>query len=87
MDQMAGRTSPEMGEREMGLEIARWMVALGSVGAAVGLTVYGIATSTLHPMQELIQPSIILMVGGLILFVIGMVAHHRMDETDSSADL
>ncbi len=70
----------------MGLEIARWMVALGSVGAAVGLTVYGIATSTLHTMNELIQPSILLMIGGVILFVIGMLAHHRMDESDSSAE-
>jgi hypothetical protein len=70
----------------MGLEIARWMVALGSVGAAVGLTVYGIATSTLRPMEELIQPSIVLMIGGIILFVIGMVAHHRFDESDGSAE-
>ena len=70
----------------MGLEIARWMVALGSVGAAVGLTVYGIATSTLQPMDEIIPLSVILMVGGLVLFVIGMLAHHRMDESEQPAD-
>ena len=70
----------------MGLEIARWMVALGSVGAAVGLTVYGIATSTLEPMDEIIPLSIILMVGGLILFAVGMLAHHRMDEADQSSE-
>ncbi len=70
----------------MGLEIARWMVALGSVAAAVGLTTVGIATSTLQPMDDLINLSVILMVGGLIVFVVGMLAYHRADDADHSAD-
>ena len=70
----------------MGLELVRLMVAVGAVGAAVGLTIYGMAASTLVPMEQLIQPSIILMVGGLILFVIGMVINRRLDDTDTPAD-
>ncbi len=70
----------------MGIEIARWMVALGSVAAAVGLTTVGMATSTFQPMDDLIRLSVILMVGGLIVFVVGMLAHHRADETDHSSE-
>lgn len=70
----------------MGIEITRWMVALGSVAAAVGLTVFGMATSTLQPMADLIQTSVILMVGGLAAFVVGMLAHHRMSKSDSSPE-
>lgn len=70
----------------MGIEIARWLVALGSVAAAVGLTLVGMATSTLQPMDDLIQLSVILMIGGLVAFVVGLLAHRRLQDTDSSAD-
>ncbi|MBA2521598.1 MAG: hypothetical protein H0V24_18225 [Chloroflexia bacterium] len=70
----------------MGIEIARWLVALGSVAAAVGLTLVGMATSTLQPMDDLIQLSVILMIGGLAAFVVGMLAHRRLQDTDPSAD-
>ena len=70
----------------MGLELSRWMVALGSVAAAVGLTVFGMATSTLHPMDDLVRLGIILMIAGGIVFIVGMLAHHRLDESDTSTD-
>jgi hypothetical protein len=68
------------------LEISRLMVALGSVTAAVGLVIVGMATSTLQPMQDLIQLSIYMMIGGLAVFVIGMLLHHRLDDSDHSTE-
>jgi predicted permease len=62
------------------------MVALGSVTAAVGLLIVGMATSTFQPMQDLIQLSIYLMVGGMIVFVVGMLLHHRLDDSDHSTE-
>lgn len=70
----------------MGTEIVRIMVALGSVAAAVGLTIFGIATSTFQPMDDLIRLGVILMIGGLVVFVIGMLAHRRLDDSEQSTD-
>lgn len=70
----------------MGIEIVRWMVALGSVAAAVGLTIVGIATSTFQPMDDLIRLGVILMIGGLAVFVVGMLAHHRLDDSEQPTD-
>lgn len=68
------------------LEVSRLLVALGSVTASVGLLIVGLATSTFQPMQDLIQLSIYMMIGGLIVFVVGMLLHHRLDDSDHSAE-
>jgi predicted permease len=68
------------------LEISRLRVALGSVTAAVGLVIVGMATSTFQPMQDLIQLSIYMMIGGLAVFLIGMLLHHRLDDSDHSTE-
>lgn len=70
------------GDELMGTEIVRLMVALGAVAAAVGLTIVGIATSTFQPMDDLIRLGVILMVGGLAVFVVGMLINHRLDDTE-----
>lgn len=68
------------------LEVSRLMIALGSVTAAVGFLIVGMATSTFQPMQDLTQISIYMMIGGMIVFVLGMLIHHRLDDSDHSTE-
>ncbi len=70
----------------MGIEIVRLMVAIGSVAAAVGLTIVGIATSTFQPMEDLIRLGVLLMIGGLAVFVVGMLAHRRLDDSERTTE-
>lgn len=69
------------------LEISRWLVAVGGVAAAVGLTLVGMATSTFTTMADLFQGSFYLMIGGLVVFIIGLLLNHRLDQPDASSDL
>lgn len=57
----------------MGGGVARWLVALGSVAAAVGLTLVGMGMSTLRPDQGLVTLGVILMIGGLVALVVGLI--------------
>ena len=69
------------------LEISRWLVAVGATAAAVGFTLWGMATTTLFPMEDLLQLAIILMVGGLVGFIIGMLINRRLDQTDNAPEI
>jgi hypothetical protein len=56
------------------LNIWSWLIVFGSVGAAVGFTLYGMGTSTLQPSGQIIDVGKILMVGGVVALAIGFVA-------------
>ena len=68
----------------MGSELARWMVALGSVGSAVGLVLLGMGTSYVQAEDGLITLGLILMVGGLVVAVIGGVVLRSADRSDET---
>ncbi len=63
------------------MNIWGWLVVLGAVGASVGLTLYGMGTSTLQPSGELINYGLILMVGGVIALAVGFVAYKATDKS------
>ena len=56
------------------MNIWGWLIVLGSVGAAVGFTLYGMGTSTLRPDPLLVDTGKYLMVGGLIALIVGFLA-------------
>lgn len=56
------------------MNIWGWLIVLGSVGASVGFTLYGMGTSTLLPDNLLISSGRYLMIGGLIALAVGFVA-------------
>ena len=56
------------------MNVAGLAVILGAVGASVGLTLYGMGTSTLQTDPQLHGIGQILMVVGVILLAIGLVA-------------
>ncbi len=58
----------EDGEAGRMNEIAKWMIVVGSVVAAVGLVVFGIGTSFVRPEASEINLGLILMIGGLVVF-------------------
>jgi hypothetical protein len=60
-----------------------WLVVLGAVAASVGLTVYGMGTSTLQPSMQMIDVGKYLMVGGLLALVIGFVAYKATERSGS----
>jgi len=64
----------------MGIEVARWMVALGLVAAAVGFTVFGMALAYRNPSQGQLTISYILMGVGLVAAVIGSIGLRAMGE-------
>jgi hypothetical protein len=66
------------------LNIWGWLIVFGSVGAAVGFTLYGMGTSTLQPDGLLVDTGKYLLVGGLIALVVGFVAY-KATEPSSSA--
>ena len=63
------------------MNIWGWLVVLGAVAASVGLTVYGMGTSTLQPSMQMIDVGKILMVGGLLALVIGFVAYKATERS------
>ena len=63
------------------MNIWGWLVVLGAVGASVGLTLYGMGTSTLQPDGQLVNYGLILMVGGAIALAVGFVAYKATDKS------
>ena len=66
------------------MNIWGWLIILGSVGAAVGLTLYGMGTSTLQPSGNLIDIGKYLMIGGTIALAVGAVAFKATERSESS---
>ena len=65
------------------MNLAGWLIVLGAVAAAVGLTLFGMGSSTLQADGQLISIGSILIVGGLVALVVGFVAYKA---TQSSGD-
>ena len=55
--------------------IARVLVSVGVVAAAVGFSFLGIATSTRETHEDALNLSYVLMAGGIIAAVIGLVMY------------
>lgn len=66
------------------MNLAGWLIVLGAVAAAVGVTLFGMGSSTLQADPQLINIGGILTIGGLIALVIGFVAYKA---TQSSSDV
>jgi len=64
--------------------VARLLVSLGSVAAAVGLVVFGMGTSFVVSDDSLVNLGLILMIGGLIATVIGGVIYRMTEVTNST---
>lgn len=63
--------------------IARLLAAVGFPASAVGLTVYGMATSMSQKDETLANQSLALMIGGFIVGMIG-IAIYRAQESRST---
>jgi hypothetical protein len=61
--------------RNIGVNLPGWLIVLGAVGASVGLTLFGMGSSTLQADSQLISIGTYLMVGGIAALIIGFVAH------------
>jgi hypothetical protein len=57
------------------VNLAGWLIVLGAVGAAVGVTLFGMGNSTLQADGQLVSIGSILTVGGLVALVVGFVAY------------
>jgi hypothetical protein len=57
------------------VNLAGWLIVLGAVAAAVGLTLFGMGSSTLQADGQLVNIGSILMVGGILGLVVGLVAY------------
>jgi hypothetical protein len=57
------------------VNLAGWLIVLGAVGAAVGVTLFGMGSSTLQADGQLVSIGSILTVGGLVALVVGFVAY------------
>ncbi len=66
------------------MNIWGWLIVFGSVGASVGLILYGMGTSTLQPDPLLVDTGRYLLIGGLIALIVGFFAFKATD-TSSSA--
>jgi hypothetical protein len=58
-----------------------WLIVLGAVGAAVGLTLFGMGSATLQADPQLVSIGTYLMVGGLVALVIGFVAYKATQQS------
>lgn len=65
------------------MNIWGWLVILGSVAASVGLTIYGMGTSTLQPSGDLVAYGKYLMIGGLVALVVGFVAYKATEPSET----
>ncbi|MCA9878375.1 MAG: hypothetical protein KC442_11355 [Thermomicrobiales bacterium] len=61
-----------------------WLIILGAVGSSVGLTLYGMGTSTLNVDPLLVDTGRILLFGGLLALVVGYVAFKATDSPNKS---
>lgn len=66
------------------MNIWGWLIVVGTVGAAVGFTLYGMGTSTLQPDGSLIDVSKYLMIGGVIALAVGFVAYKATERSSST---
>lgn len=66
--------------------IARLLVAIGLVAAAVGFTVFGMATSYVTFHDDYARISYILMAGGLVAAIIGLI-WYRAGEKRAAAQV
>lgn len=57
------------------MNLAGWLIVLGAVGSAVGVTLFGMGSSTLQADPQLVSVGGILTVGGLVALVVGLVAY------------
>ena len=57
------------------MNLAGWLIVLGAVGSAVGVTLFGMGSSTLQADGQLVNIGSILMVGGILGLVVGFVAY------------
>ena len=65
------------------MNLAGWLIVLGAVAASVGVTLFGMGTSTLQADGQLVNIGSILTIGGLLALVVGFVAYKA---TQSSSD-
>jgi uncharacterized membrane protein YidH (DUF202 family) len=56
------------------VNIWSWLIIVGAVAGGVGLTLFGMGTSTLTTDSQLFNIGLVLMVGGVIALVVGWVA-------------
>lgn len=61
-----------------------WLIILGAVGSSVGLTLYGMGTSTLLVDPLLVSTGRILLWGGLLALIVGFVAWKATDDPNKS---
>jgi len=69
----------------MGAEVARWMIAIGSVAAWTGIIVAGMGMSELIPGDVLIQRGVIVSILGFVALIVGIVLYRATVEPDQSA--
>lgn len=61
-----------------------WLIILGAVGSSVGLTLYGMGTSTLMVDPLLVSTGRILLWGGLLVLIVGFVAWKATDDPNKT---
>ncbi len=66
-------------------EVSRFLVALGAVAATVGFTVLGMGLSYVYVDENNVRLGLILMIGGLVGFAVGLVLNRAIDQGDRSA--
>jgi hypothetical protein len=59
-----------------------WLTVLGAVAASVGLTLYGMGTSTLQPDGQLVSIGKYLMIGGVVALAVGFLAYKATDRSE-----
>ncbi len=66
------------------MNIWGWLIAFGSVGAAVGFVLYGMGTSTLQPSGGIVDIGKYLLIGGIVALAIGVVAFKATEPSESA---
>lgn len=68
----------------VGGTVSRWLVALGSVVAAVGFTLLGIATSYVQAVDSMVTLGVVMMVGGVIALIVGLIGDKAAERAHGS---
>ncbi|MGH2558873.1 MAG: hypothetical protein ACRDJH_07400 [Thermomicrobiales bacterium] len=61
--------------------IARLLVSVGSVGASVGLVLYGMGTSYVDPDDSMMNLGLGMMIAGVIATVVGAVIYRAQERS------